>query len=114
MAYKSQVTQKWIGSTNKGAVQHIDARNTEMGKIVSALKNDLTPALNNYSDKYIERKQDAAKAKMLELNASGMSVEDIHKGIMNGEYEELSNQYVKKVVDSHSGRFEAEIGRAHV
>ena len=107
MAYKSQVTQKWIGSTNKGAVQHIDARNTEMGKIVSALKNDLTPALNNYSDKYIERKQDAAKAKMLELNASGMSVEDIHKGIMNGEYEELSNQYVKKVVDSHSGRFEA-------
>lgn len=107
MAYKSQVTQKWIGSTNKGAVQHIDARNTEMGKIVSALKNDFTPALNNYSDKYIERKQDVAKAKMLELNANGMSVEDIHKGIMNGEYEELSNQYVKKVVDSHSGRFEA-------
>ena len=107
MAYKSQVTQKWIGSTNKGAVQHIDARKTEMGQIVSALRNDLTPAMNNYSDKYIERKQDAAKAKMLELNASGMSVEDIHKGIMNGEYEELSNQYVKKVVDSHSGRFEA-------
>ena len=107
MAYKSQVTQKWIGSTNKGAVQHIDARKTEMGQIVSALKNDFTPALNNYSDKYIERKQDAAKAKMLELNASGMSVEEIHKGIMNGEYEELSNQYVKKVVDSHSGRFEA-------
>ena len=107
MAYKSQVTQKWIGSTNKGAVPHIDARKTEMGKIVSALRNDFTPAMNNYSDKYIERKQDAAKAKMLELNASGMSVEDIHKGIMNGEYEELSNQYVKKVVDSHSGRFEA-------
>ncbi len=107
MAYKSQVTQKWIGSTNKGAVQHIDARKTEMGQIVSALKNNFTPAMNNYSDKYIERKQDAAKAKMLELNASGMSVEEIHKGIMNGEYEELSNQYVKKVVDSHSGRFEA-------
>ena len=107
MAYKSQVTQKWIGSTNKGAVQHIDARKTEMGKIVSALRNDFTPAMNNYSDKYIERKQDAAKAKMLELNASGMSVEEIHKGIMNGDYEELSNQYVKKVVDSHSGRFEA-------
>ena len=107
MAYKSQVTQKWIGSTNKGAVHHIDARKTEMGQIVTALKNDFTPALNNWSDKYIERKKDAAKAKMLELNASGMSVEDIHKGIMNGEYEELSNQYVKKVVDSHSGRFEA-------
>jgi hypothetical protein len=107
MAYKSQVTQKWIGSTNKGAVQHIDARKTEMGQIVTALKNDLTPALNNYSDKYIERKQDTAKAKMLELNASGMSVKAIHKGIMNGDYEELSNQYVKKVVDSHSGRFEA-------
>ena len=107
MAYKSQVTQKWIGSTNKGFIQHTDARKTEMGQIVSALKNDFTPAMNNYSDKYIERKQDAAKAKMLELNASGMSVEDIHKGIMNGEYEELSNQYVTKVVDSHSGRFEA-------
>jgi len=107
MAYKSQVTQKWIGSTYKGAVHHTDARNTEMGKIVSALKNDLTPALNNWSDKYIEKKQDVAKAKMLELNASGMSVEDIHKGILNGDYEELSNQYVTKVVDTHSGRFEA-------
>ena len=47
-----------------------------MGKIVSALKNDLTPALNNYSDKYIERKQDAAKAKMLELGCPSASIND--------------------------------------
>ena len=54
MAYKSQVTQKWFGSTNKGRVRLLDARKTEMGQIVSALKSDFTPALNKFSETFIE------------------------------------------------------------
>ena len=44
--YKSQVTNKWIGSRYRGLNRHVDARTTEMGQIVSALRNDLTPACN--------------------------------------------------------------------
>ena len=105
--YKSQATNKWIGSRYRGLNRHVDARTTEMGQIVSALRNDLTPAMNNWGDKYIEKKQTAAGAKMDELYANGWKTKDIQKAILNNEIPELSNQYVKNVVDTHSGRFEA-------
>ena len=105
--YKSQATNKWIGSRYRGLNRHVDARTTEMGQIVSALRNDLTPAMNNWGDKYIEKKQTAAGAKMDELYANGWKTKDIQKAILNNEIPELSNQYVNNVVDTHSGRFEA-------
>ena len=107
MAYKSQVTQKWFGSTNKGRVRLLDARKTEMGQIVSALKNDFTPALNKFADTFIEKKQTIAGAKMDELYASGWTTKKIRNSILNGDLPELSNQYVTSVVDTHAGRFEA-------
>ena len=105
--YKSQVTNKWIGSSYKGTVRHIDARKTEMGQIVSALRNDLTPAMNNWGEKHIEKKQTEAGAKMDELYAKGWKTKDIQKAILNDEIPELSNHYATSVVDTHSGRFEA-------
>ena len=105
--YKSQVTNKWIGSSYKGTVRHIDARNTEMGQIVSALKNDLTPAMNKWGEKHIEKKKTEAGAKMDELYAQGWTTKEIEKAILNDEIPELSNQYATAVVDTHSGRFEA-------
>ena len=105
--YKSQVTNKWIGSRYRGLNRHVDARTTEMGQIVSALRNDLTPAMNNWGDKYIEKKETAAGAKMDELYAKGWTTKEIEKAILNDEIPELSNQYATAVVDTHSGRFEA-------
>ena len=105
--YKSQVTNKWIGASYKGTVRHIDARNTEMGQIVSALRNDLTPAMNNWGEKHIEKKKTEAGAKMDELYAQGWTTKEIQKAILNDEFPELSNQYATSVVDTHSGRFEA-------
>ena len=105
--YKSQVTNKWIGSSYKGTVRHIDARNTEMGQIVSALRNDLTPAMNKWGEKHIEKKKTEAGAKMDELYANGWTTKEIEKAILNDEIPELSNQYATAVVDTHSGRFEA-------
>jgi len=105
--YKSQVTNKWIGSSYKGAVRHIDARNTEMGQIVSALRNDFTPAMNKWGEKHIEKKKTEAGAKMDELYANGWTTKEIEKAILNDEIPELSNQYATAVVDTHSGRFEA-------
>ena len=105
--YKSQVTNKWIGSRYKGLNRHVDARTTEMGQIVSALKNDLTPAMNNWGDKYIEKKETEAGAKMDELHAQGWTTKKIQTAILNNVFPELSNHYVQNVVDTHSGRFEA-------
>ena len=105
--YKSQVTNKWIGSRYRGLNRHVDARTTEMGQIVSALRNDLTPAMNNWGEKHIEKKQTEAGAKMDELYAKGWTTKDIHKAILNDEIPELSNHYATSVVDTHSGRFEA-------
>ena len=105
--YKSQVTNKWIGSSYKGTVRHIDARNTEMGQIVSALRNDLTPAMNKWGETHIEKKKTEAGAKMDELYAQGWTTKEIEKAILNDEIPELSNQYATAVVDTHSGRFEA-------
>ena len=105
--YKSQVTNKWIGSSYKGTVRHIAARNTEMGQIVSALRNDLTPAMNKWGEKHIEKKKTEAGAKMDELYAQGWTTKEIEKAILNDEIPELSNQYATAVVDTHSGRFEA-------
>ena len=105
--YKSQVTNKWIGSGYKGTVRHLDARNTEMGQIVSALRTDLTPAMNKWGEKHIEKKKTEAGAKMDELYANGWTTKEIQKAILNDEIPELSNQYATSVVDTHSGRFEA-------
>ena len=90
MAYKSQVSQKWFGSTNKGRVRLLDARTTEMGQIVSALRNDFTPAMNKFSEKFIEKKQTAAGARMDALYAQGMKTEDIRNAILEGFEPELS------------------------
>jgi len=100
MAYKSQVT-------HKGRVRLLDARTTEMGQIVSALRNDFTPALNKFADIHIEKKQTIAGAKMDELYASGWTTKKIRDAILNGDFPELSNNYVTSVVDTHAGRFEA-------
>ena len=107
MAYKSQVSQKWFGSTDKGKVALLDPRKTEMSQIVSALRNDFTPAMNKFSEKYIEDKQTTASARMTELYAQGMKTEDIENAILEGFEPDLSNQYVQIVVDKHQGRFEA-------
>ncbi len=107
MAYKSQVSQKWFGSTNKGKVALLDPRKTEMSQIVSSLRNDFTPAMNKFSEKYIKDKQTTASARMTELYASGMKTEDIENAILEGFEPDLSNQYVQIVVDKHQGRFEA-------
>ena len=78
-----------------------------MGQIVSALRNDFTPAMNKFSEKYIETKQTEAGAKMQELYSKGWKTKDIQKSILSGEFKELSNQYVQAVIDKHTGRFEA-------
>lgn len=105
MAYKSQVTNKYMGATFKGAPKSNTV--TELGQIVTALKNDFNPAFKNYVDTYVDKKQDDAAIKVQGLYASGKTADEISKEIINGKHPDLEGKYTKAVVDGYAGTFEA-------
>ena len=108
MAYKSQVTNKYMGSTFKGAPRsNRNPQATELGQIVSVLKNDLTPAVANWAEANIEGQQDAAKKKIESMYASGKSMADINKEILDGKHPDLEHKYTQAIVEGQIGRFEA-------
>ena len=108
MAYKSQVTNKYMGAGFKGAPRsNRNPARTELGQIVSALQNDLTPAVANWATANIEGMQDAATKKMQKLYASGKSSADINKEILAGKHKDLEHKYTEAVVEGQVGRIEA-------
>ena len=108
MAYKSQVTNKYMGSTFKGAPRsNRNPQATELGQIVSVLKNDLTPAVANWAEANIEGQQDAAKKKIESMYTSGKSMADINKEILDGKHPDLEHKYTQAIVEGQIGRFEA-------
>ena len=108
MAYKSQVTNKYLGAGFKGAPKsNRNPASTELGQIVSALQNDLTPAVANWATANVEGLKDAATKKMQKLYASGKSSEDINKEILNGDHPDLEHKYTEAVVEGQIGRIEA-------
>jgi hypothetical protein len=108
MAYKSQVTNKYMGAGFKGAPRsNRNPAATELGQIVSALKNDLTPAIGNWAEANLEGVQDAATKKMQKLYAEGKSSADINKAILAGDHPDLEHKYTQAVVEGQFGRIEA-------
>ena len=108
MAYKSQVTNKYMGAGFKGAPKsNRNPARTELGQIVSALKNDLTPAIANWAEANIEGLQDAATKKMQKLYASGKDSKTINKEILAGKHKDLEHKYTEAVVEGQFGRIEA-------
>ena len=105
MAYKSQVTNKYMGATFKGAPKSNTV--TELGQIVTALKNDFNHAFKNYVDTYVDKKQDDAAIKVQGLYASGKTADEISNEIINGKHPDLEGKYTKAVVDGYAGTFEA-------
>ena len=108
MAYKSQVTNKYLGAGFKGAPKsNRNPASTELGQIVSALQNDLTPAVANWATANIEGLQDAAEKKMQKLYASGKDSKTINAEILNGDHPDLEHKYTEAVVEGQIGRIEA-------
>jgi len=108
MAYKSQVTNKYMGTAFKGTPRsNRNPASTELGQIVSALKNDLTPAVANWADANIVKMKDDATTKMQKLYASGKSSADINKEILAGKHKDLEHKYTEAVVEGQIGRIEA-------
>ena len=108
MAYKSQVTNKYLGAGFKGAPRsNRNPAATELGQIVSALKNDLSPALKNWADANVVKMQDDATTKMQKLYLSGKDSKTINKEILAGKHEDLEHKYTEAVVNGQLGRFDA-------
>ena len=81
MAYKSQVTNKYMGSTFKGAPR--SNKNTELSQIVTSLKNDFNPAMQNWATANVEGLKDSAKKKVEKMYASGKDSKTINKEILD-------------------------------
>jgi len=94
-----------MGATFKGAPKSNTV--TELGQIVTALKNDFNPAFKNYVDTYVDKKQDDAAIKVQGLYASGKTADEISEEIINGLHPDLEGKYTKAVVDGYAGTFEA-------
>ena len=108
MAYKSQVTNKYLGAGFKGAPKsNRNLASTELGQIVTALQNDLTPAVAGWATANIEGLQDAAEKKMQKLYASGKDSKTINAEILAGKHPDLEHKYTEAVVEGQIGRIEA-------
>ena len=108
MAYKSQVTNKYMGSTFKGRVQvDTNPANTEMGQIVSALKNDLSPAIQKWADVNILKQKDEATKKVQKMYMEGKTSKDIKDAILKGDHPDLAHKYTEAVVNGQLGRINA-------
>jgi len=105
MAYKSQITNKYMGATFKGAPKSNTV--TELGQIVNALKQDFNPAFEKYTTASLDKAQDDAAIKVQGLYASGKTADEISKEIINGKHPDLEDKYTKAVVDGYAGTFEA-------
>ena len=104
MAYKSRVTNKYMGATFAGQVNA--ANRTETSDLINVLQRDVNPALRRIYDKGVQNKKDAAVNKMKELYAT-KDTETINQEILDGVHPELSGKYVQKTVEYHRGRHEA-------
>ena len=108
MAYKSQVTNKYMGSTFKGRVQvDTNPANTEIGQIVSALKNDLSPALQKWADVNILKQKDEATKKVQKMYMEGKTSKTINEEILKGDHPDLAHKYTEAVVNGQLGRINA-------
>ena len=104
MAYKSRVTNKYMGATFAGQVNA--ANRSEASNLIDVLQRDVNPALQRIYNKGVQNKKDAAVNKMKELYAS-KDAETINQEILDGVHPELSGRYVEKTVEYHRGRHEA-------
>lgn len=104
MAYKSRVTNKYLGNT-AGAPQV--GKTSELQQVVNVLATSFTPAMQKYGQLYMQDKKDQATLKMEELYASGKSEEEIKADIMNNVHPELSSRYAQSAINTQLGKFAA-------
>ena len=104
MAYKSRVTNKYMGVTFAG---QINASNTsDATDLINVLQRDVNPALERIYNKGIEQKKDVAIQDLNKLLLT-KDADTIQKEILEGKHPNLSGRYIDKTVQYHTGRHQA-------
>jgi hypothetical protein len=104
MAYKSRVTNKYMGATFAGQV---NASNTsDATDLINILQRDVNPALERIYNKGIEQKKDVAIQDLNKLLLT-KDADTIQKEILEGKHPNLSGRYIDKTVQYHTGRHQA-------
>jgi len=104
MAYKSRVTNKYMGATFAGQVNA--ATSTETSDLINILQKDVNPALERIYNKGVEKKKDTAVQKLNELLLT-KDTNTVQQEILEGKHPELSGRYVDKTVQYHTGKHQA-------
>ena len=103
MAYKSQVTNKYMGSSFAGRVNPgRENELTQLAKSLNTLSDAAPRALGAYKDEQVKKAEE-----QLEYLKSTMSPEELNAYILKGEDPILSNKWATSVVDGNVGRFQA-------
>ena len=100
--YQRQATNKYYGAANAGYVA--------TGSATDGLAKALTNAgykVGKAENLRIDRKKDAAIAKIDELYANGNTFEQIQSQIIAGKHPELTGKYIDATTNYHAGRVKA-------
>jgi len=111
MAYKSRVTNKYMGSSFGGQVASSNKSSTT--DLINTLQREVNPALAKIADQYVETKKDTAKEKINQLLLTKDS-KTVQQEILSGKHPELSNQYVGKIVSQETGKADAAAAIAQI
>jgi len=104
MAYKSRVSQnQYFGATFAG--QQSTARGTDTTDLINTLK-EISPDLDKIATTYVEDKRNKAKTTIEGLLVN-KDINTVRAEILEGKHPELSNQYVQKTVNFHTGKHQA-------
>ena len=104
MAYKSRVTNKYMGSTFAGRVNA--ATTTETSDLINVLQKSVNPALSRIYNQNIANKKDEAIQEINQLLTT-RNIDTVQKEILEGKHPNLNNKYVQKTVQYHTGKVQA-------
>jgi len=104
MAYKSRVTNKYMGATFAGQINTADK--SEATDLINILQRDVNPALQTIYNRGISQKKDVAIQDLNQLLLT-KDAETIQKEILEGKHPNLSGKYIDKTVQYHTGRHQA-------
>jgi hypothetical protein len=104
MAYKSRVTNKYMGSTFAGRVNA--ATSTDATDLINILQKDVNPAISRIMLKEVQNKKDEAVQEINQLLTT-RDADTVQKEILEGKHPNLNNKYVQKTVQYHTGRHQA-------
>ena len=104
MAYKSRVTNQYMGAGFAGQVA--SSNKSDMTDLINVLQKEVNPALGKIAGTYIDTQKTEAKDKINSLLATKDSA-SVQQEILDGKHPDLEGAFVEKTVAYHMGRQQA-------